>query len=65
MTKMKTSSSDNYCLKRVTIRMSDKKTYYTTRDLSKEYRDNAENDDIFLMEHVNDDECNWDNCPQC
>ena len=62
---MKTSSSDNYCLKRVTIRMLDKKTYYSTGDLSKEYRDDAENNDIFYMEHVNDDECSWDNSPRC
>ena len=56
---MKTSSFNNYCLKRITIRMSDLRTYYTTNYLT-ELRDDSNNNEILYMEHINDDECNWD-----
>ena len=57
---MKTSSWNNYCLNRVSIRMSDLKTYYTTHYLLSELRDDEKNNAILYMEHINDDECNWD-----
>ena len=61
MTKMKTSSNDNYCLKQVIVRMDDKKTYYRAAGFPEdEQRTLRQNDEIIYTEHVNDDECNWD-----
>ena len=61
MTQMKTSSNDDYCLKQVIVRMGDKKTYYRAAGFPEdEFRKKSQNDEIIYTEHVNDDECNWD-----
>ena len=41
--------------------MDDKKTYYRAAGFPEdEKRTQRQNDEIIYTEHVNDDECNWD-----